>query len=224
MSRVDGGNRPPSSSRRPETERPERGDVSREKKPEAPAARPTGAKSQAPTGAKSQAPTGAQSKEVMSNQTMRPFQGRSDFEPARPTARPTPPARPAISPADAESIAQADAELGLLEEFPDQDAQGGLASAMLHAHSDAPVSQNRIVERLKQDGRLEALFGEVFRDGNPYVEQPHRKAIVRALDTAMERGTVTTDDIKAFARGAYAQEWREIGAALGGTAQPAKVK
>ncbi|NOK31825.1 hypothetical protein HMI49_01235, partial [Corallococcus exercitus] len=134
-------------------------------------------------------------------------------------SRPTPPQTPAVkpppSPAEAESIAQADMELGLLAEFPDADAQSGIASAMLHAHSDAPASQNRIVERLKQDGRLETLFGEVFREDNPYVEQPHKKAIVQALDTALSRGTVTSDDLRAFSRGTYAQEWQQIGAALG---------
>ncbi|RKH01064.1 hypothetical protein D7V97_29430, partial [Corallococcus sp. CA053C] len=127
----------------------------------------------------------------------------------------TPAVRAPSSPADAESIAQADMELGLLEEFPDADAQSGIASAMLHAHSDAPVSQNRIVERLKQDGRLESLFGEVFRQDNPYVEPPHKAAIVRALDTALTRGTVTSDDLRAFSRGTYAQEWQQIGVALG---------
>jgi hypothetical protein len=71
------------------------------------------------------------------------------------------------------------------------------------------------VERLKQDGRLEALFGEVFREDNPYVEQPHKAAIVRALDTALSRGTVTSDELRAFSRGTYAQEWQQIGAALG---------
>ncbi|MCY1036543.1 hypothetical protein OV207_34220 [Corallococcus sp. BB11-1] len=196
MSRVDGGNRPSPPTKRSEFER---GDATRDTKPAAaPAARPP------------------------ANATVRSFQGRSDFEPARPSpSRPTPTpvqtqaARPPPSPADAESIAQADMELGLLEEFPDADAQSGIASAMLHAHSDAPVSQNRIVERLKQDGRLESLFGEVFREDNPFVEQPHKAAIVRALDTALTRGTVTSDDLRAFSRGTYAQEWQQIGVALG---------
>lgn len=199
MSRIDGGNRPASPSRRPETERTERSEAPREKKP---------------------------GTSVRDNPTLRNLQGRSDFEPSRPAPRAPvsqAPAQRPVTPADAESIAQADEELGLLAEFPDQDAQGGMASAMLHAHADAPVSQNRIVERLKQDGRLEALFGEVFREGNPYVEQPHRAAIVRALDTALARGTVTNEDLRAFARGAYAQEWKEIGAALGDTA-PAGTK
>lgn len=198
MSRVDGGNRPSVPPKRSEFERSERSDATRENKP------------------------GASQARAPANATVRSFQGRSDFEPARPApSRPTPtPAQtPAVrapnSPADAESIAQADMELGLLEEFPDADAQSGIASAMLHAHSDAPVSQNRIVERLKQDGRLESVFGEVFRQDNPYVEQPHKAAIVRALDTALTRGTVTSDDLRAFSRGTYAQEWQQIGVALG---------
>lgn len=196
MSRVDGGNRPSVPAKRSEFERSERSDATRDGKPAAsPGRQPA-------------------------NATVRSFQGRSDFEPARPaSSRPTPTQTPAVkaqpSPADAESIAQADMELGLLEEFPDADAQSGIASAMLHAHSDAPASQNRIVERLKQDGRLETLFGEVFREDNPYVEQPHKAAIVRALDTALTRGTVTGDDLRAFSRGTYAQEWQQIGAALG---------
>jgi hypothetical protein len=162
---------------------------------------------------------------VTASRTLRTFQGQSEFEPARPAPKAAPASvAKAVTPADAESIAQADVELGLLEEFPDQDAQGGLASAMLHAHADAPASQNRIIERLKQDGRLEALFGEVFREGNPYVEQPHRTAVVQALDTALSRGTVTSDDLRAFARGAYAQEWREIGAALGDSTQAPRKK
>ncbi|MGE6756800.1 hypothetical protein ACQKGO_02205 [Corallococcus interemptor] len=199
MSRVDGGNRPSLPPKRSEFERSERSDVTRDSKPGAPA--------------QGRAPA---------NANVRSFQGRSDFEPARPApGRPTPAQTPAVkappSPAEAESIAQADIELGLLSEFPDADAQSGIASAMLHAHADAPASQNRIVERLKQDGRLETLFGEVFREDNPYVEQPHKKAIVRALDTALTRGTVTTDDLRAFSRGTYAQEWQQIGAELGTT-------
>ncbi|MBZ4336238.1 hypothetical protein NR800_31905 [Corallococcus interemptor] len=200
MSRVDGGNRPSLPPKRSEFERSERSDVTRDTKP------------------------GAAQGRTPANANVRSFQGRSDFEPARPapaSSRPTPAQTPAVkappSPADAESIAQADMELGLLEEFPDADAQSGIASAMLHAHADAPVSQNRIVERLKQDGRLETLFGEVFREDNPYVEQPHKNAIVKALDTALSRGTVTGDDLRAFSRGTYAQEWQQIGAALGTT-------
>lgn len=198
MSRVDGGNRPSLPPKRSEFERSERSDVTRDSKP------------------------GAAQGRTPANANVRSFQGRSDFEPARPApSRPTPAQTPAVkappSPAEAESIAQADIELGLLAEFPDADAQSGIASAMLHAHADAPASQNRIVERLKQDGRLETLFGEVFREDNPYVEQPHKKAIVRALDTALTRGTVTTDDLRAFSRGTYAQEWQQIGAELGTT-------
>ncbi|MBN8229428.1 hypothetical protein JYK02_18110 [Corallococcus macrosporus] len=196
MSRVDGGNRPSLPPKRSEFERSERSDATRDGK------------------------TGTARGKAPANANVRSFQGRSDFEPARPApSRPTPPQTPAVkappSPAEAESIAQADMELGLLAEFPDADAQSGIASAMLHAHSDAPASQNRIVERLKQDGRLETLFGEVFREDNPYVEQPHKKAIVQALDTALNRGTVTSDDLRAFSRGTYAQEWQQIGAALG---------
>ncbi|WP_223642024.1 hypothetical protein [Corallococcus sp. EGB] len=196
MSRVDGGNRPSLPSKRSEFERSERSDVTRDSK------------------------QGAAQGRTPANANVRSFQGRSDFEPARAApSRPTPTQTQAVkappSPADAESIAQADMELGLLEEFPDADAQSGIASAMLHAHSDAPVSQNRIVERLKQDGRLETLFGEVFRENNPYVEQPHKNAIVKALDTALSRGTVTGDELRAFSRGTYAQEWQQIGAALG---------
>ncbi|WP_426756966.1 hypothetical protein [Myxococcus sp. Y35] len=188
MSRIDGGNRP-SSPKGPVPERtstPERPD----------------------TGAAAKATKSAQV-----HRAVQPFHGRSDFEPDRRPAQravtaPPPP------PLDAAAIAGADAELELLSEFPDADAQGGLASAMLHAHANEPASQARIVERLKQDGRLESLFGEVFREGNPYVEQPHRKAVVRALDTAMARGTVTAGDLRAFARGAYAREWQQIGSEL----------
>jgi len=149
---------------------------------------------------------------------VQPFQGRSGFEPDR---RPTPRAMPTMTAPNvsvqtpAQDVAGADAELELLSEFPDQaGAQGGLASAMLHAHADEPASQARIIERLKQDGRLEALFGEVFRKGNPYVEQPHRNAVVRALDTALARGTVTSKELRTFARGTYAREWRQIGSEL----------
>ncbi|WP_426733392.1 hypothetical protein [Myxococcus faecalis] len=199
MSRIDGGNR--SSS--PKSSLPERSSTER---------------------ADSAANKGVQQspgkKDAQATRAVSPFQGRSDFEPDR---RPTPRATPAVAlgggpltPASSEAsaIAGADAELELLSEFSDADAQGGMASAMLHAHADEPASQARIVERLKQDGRLESLFGEVFREGNPYVEQPHRAAVVRALDTAMARGTVTSDDLRSFTRGAYAQEWRQIGSEL----------
>ncbi|AEI62775.1 hypothetical protein [Corallococcus macrosporus] len=191
MSRIDGGNRPSS----PKGPAPERASS-----PERPAS------STASQGAKG----------VQAHRAVQPFQGRSDFEPDRRPAQRgvTAPPPPAL---DATAIAGADAELELLSEFPDQaDAQGGLASAMLHAHAHEPASQARIVERLKQDGRLESLFGEVFREGNPYVEQPHRNAVVRALDTAITRGTVTLEDLRSFARGAYAQEWRQIGSELVG--------
>ncbi|MCP3135874.1 hypothetical protein [Pyxidicoccus xibeiensis] len=191
MSRIDGGNRPSSPkgpiSERPAAERPDSGTA-----------------------------RGAQpgTKDVQTHRAVQPFQGRSDFEPSRPAPRATPAVNVAVQPSPAD-VSGADAELELLSEFPDQaDAQGGLASAMLHAHADEPASQARIVERLKQDGRLEALFGEVFREGNPYVEQPHRTAVVRALDTALARGTVTGEELRAFARGAYAQEWRQIGSEL----------
>ncbi|MCP3103703.1 hypothetical protein LZ198_32955 [Myxococcus sp. K15C18031901] len=195
MSRIDGGNRSSSPkgsvAERSSTERPDSASAS---KGTAPAA-----------------------KDRPVHRAVQPFQGRSDFETGR---RPTPRGLPAVaavptpSAADASAIAGADAELELLSEFQDADAQGGLASAMLHAHADEPVSQARIIERLKQDGRLESLFGEVFRDGNPYVEQPHRTAVVRALDTALARGAVTSEDLRAFTRGAYAQEWQQIGSEL----------
>ncbi|MFP2959676.1 hypothetical protein ACLEPN_18005 [Myxococcus sp. 1LA] len=189
MSRIDGGNRPS----------PPKGPVhERASTPERPAA--------------STASQGTKGGQV--HRAVQPFQGRSDFEPDRRPAQRgvTAPPPPSL---DATAIAGADAELELLSEFPDQaDAQGGLASAMLHAHANEPASQARIVERLKQDGRLESLFGEVFREGNPYVEQPHRNAVVRALDTAVARGTVTLEDLRSFARGAYAQEWRQIGSEL----------
>ncbi|QDE66336.1 MULTISPECIES: hypothetical protein [Myxococcus] len=189
MSRIDGGNRP-SSPKGPVHERAS-----------APEQRPA-------SGTATQGTKG-----VQAHRTVQTFQGRSDFEPDRRPAQRGVTAPP--PPPDATAIAGADAELELLSEFPDQaDAQGGLASAMLHAHANEPASQARIVERLKQDGRLESLFGEVFREGNPYVEQPHRNAVVRALGTAMARGTVTSDDLRAFARGAYAQEWRQIGSEL----------
>ncbi|WP_164008479.1 hypothetical protein [Pyxidicoccus trucidator] len=198
MSRIDGGNR--SSS--PKGPVPERSGAER------PDSGPTARGAQPSAG----------TKDLQNHRAVQPFNGHSDFEPAR---RPTPRATPAVNAPNvaaqppAQDVAGADAELELLSEFPDQaDAQGGLASAMLHAHSDEPASQARIVERLKQDGRLEALFGEVFREGNPYVEQPHRNAVVRALDTALARGTVTSDELRAFARGAYAQEWRQIGSEL----------
>ncbi|GHG98272.1 hypothetical protein [Comamonas sp. JC664] len=189
MSRIDGGNRP-SSPKGLVTERtstPDRQDA----------------------GTAAKATQGAQV-----HRAVQPFQGRSDFEPARPTAHRAVTAPPPSPPLDASAVAGADAELELLSEFPDADAQGGLASAMLHAHANEPASQARIVERLKQDGRLESLFGEVFREGNPYVEQPHRSAVVRALDTAMARGTVTAEDLRSFARGAYAHEWQQIGSEL----------
>ncbi|WP_163990061.1 hypothetical protein [Pyxidicoccus caerfyrddinensis] len=203
MSRIDGGNRS-SSPKGPVTER-------------SGAERPD-------TAAKGAQP-GAGTKGGQTHRAVQPFQGRSDFEPDR---RPTPRATPAVaSPGtaaqDLAAAAGADAELELLSEFPDQaDAQGGLASAMLHAHANEPASQARIVERLKQDGRLESLFGEVFREGNPYVEQPHRNAVVRALDTALARGTVTGEELRAFARGAYAQEWKQIGSELAAPAAPGK--
>ncbi|MFP2929256.1 hypothetical protein ACLESO_29455 [Pyxidicoccus sp. 3LG] len=200
MSRIDGGNRPSSPkgpvSERSGVERPESGTTAR----------------------------GAQQgkQEVQTHRAVQPFQGHSDFEPARPTPRATPAVNLAAQ-QPAQDVSGADAELELLSEFPDQaDAQGGLASAMLHAHADEPASQARIVERLKQDGRLEALFGEVFRKGNPYVEQPHRNAVVRALDTALERGAVTSDELRAFARGAYAREWRQIGSELSSPGAPKK--
>ncbi|MBZ4415469.1 hypothetical protein [Myxococcus sp. RHSTA-1-4] len=203
MSRIDGGNR--SSS--PKGPVPERSGA--ERPDSAPAAR----------GARKDA--GA--KDLQSHRAVQPFQGRSDFEPDR---RPTPRSMPAVTqPAVSAELAGADAELALLSEFPDQaDAQGGLASAMLHAHADEPASQAHIVERLKQDGRLEALFGEVFREGNPYVEQPHRNAVVRALGTALERGAVTSEDLRAFTRGAYAREWRQIGSELSSPASAAPRK
>ncbi|MFP2909614.1 hypothetical protein ACLESD_32130 [Pyxidicoccus sp. 3LFB2] len=194
MSRIDGGNRS-SSPKGPVLER-----SSTERPDSAPTAR----------GAQS----GPGTKDVQHHRAVQPFNGHSDFEPAR---RATPRATPAVNVAaqpPVQDVSGADAELELLSEFPDADAQGGLASAMLHAHADEPASQARIVERLKQDGRLEALFGEVFREGNPYVEQPHRTAVVRALDTALARGTVTGEELRAFARGAYAQEWRQIGSEL----------
>lgn len=195
MSRIDGGNRsssPKSSvTERSSTERPDSASKNVQQSPG--------------------------KKEVQAHRAVSPFQGRSDFEPERRTTpRATPAINPALAPAasEASAIAGADAELELLSEFPDADAQGGMASAMLHAHADEPASQARIVERLKQDGRLESLFGEVFREGNPYVEQPHRTAVVRALDTALARGTVTSDDLRTFTRGAYAQEWQQIGSEL----------
>lgn len=199
MSRIDGGNRPSSP----------KGPVPERSSPERPDSASTARGSQ----------PGAGTKDVQAHRAVQPFNGHSDFEPAR---RPTPRATPAVSapnvavpPPAAQDVSGTDAELELLSEFPDQaDAQGGLASAMLHAHADEPASQARIVERLKQDGRLEALFGEVFREGNPYVEQPHRTAVVQALDTALARGTVTGEELRAFARGAYAQEWRQIGSEL----------
>ncbi|QSQ20377.1 hypothetical protein JY651_34720 [Pyxidicoccus parkwayensis] len=199
MSRIDGGNR--SSS--PKGSVPERSGAER-----------------SDTASKGAQP-GAGTKGGQTHRAVQPFQGRSDFEPdRRPTPRTTPAVTPPSTPAqDVAAAAGADAELELLSEFPDADAQGGLASAMLHAHKDEPASQARIVERLKQDGRLESLFGEVFREGNPYVEQPHRNAVVRALDTALARGTVTGEDLKSFTRGAYAQEWQLIGSEL---AAPAK--
>lgn len=196
MSRIDGGNRTSSpkgsSTERSSTERPDSASKSAQQVPG--------------------------KKDLPTARAVSPFQGRSDFEPDRRTTPPrgTPNLRGALTPpaSDAQAIAGADAELELLSEFPDADAQGGLASAMLHAHADEPTSQTRIVERLKQDGRLESLFGEVFREGNPYVEQPHRAAVVRALDTALARGAVTGEDLRAFTRGAYAQEWRQIGSEL----------
>jgi hypothetical protein len=194
MSRIDGGNRSSSPkgpvSERSTSERPASGGPARGAQPGA--------------------------KDVQTHRAVQPYQGRSDFEPARQTPRPMPGVSPpnvAAQPPPVD-VTGTDAELELLSEFPDPDAQGGLASAMLHAHKDEPASQARIVERLKQDGRLEALFGEVFREGNPYVEQPHRSAVVRALDTALARGTVTSEELRAFARGAYAQEWRQIGSEL----------
>lgn len=195
MSRIDGGNRPSS----PKGPVPERSGAER------PDSGPTARGAQ----------QGAGAKELPPHRAVQTFQGRSDFEPDR---RPTPRATPAVSgapSAPAAEVAGADAELELLSEFPDQaDAQGGLASAMLHAHADEPASQARIVERLKQDGRLESLFGEVFRQGNPFVEQPHRSAVVRALGNALARGTVTPEDLRSFSRGAYAQEWQQIGSEL----------
>ncbi|WP_342378669.1 hypothetical protein NVS55_04680 [Myxococcus stipitatus] len=197
MSRIDGGNRtsPPkgSSTERSSTERPDSASKSAQQVPG--------------------------KKDLPTARAVSPFQGRSDFEPDRRTPpRGTPDLSGALTSlaadAHAQAIAGADAELELLSEFPDADAQGGMASAMLHAHADEPMSQTRIVERLKQDGRLESLFGEVFREGNPYVEQPHRAAVVRALDTALARGAVTSEDLRAFTRGAYAQEWRQIGSEL----------
>ncbi|WP_171818314.1 hypothetical protein [Pyxidicoccus fallax] len=188
MSRIDGGNRS-SSPKGPVRSGAER-----------------------PDSAAQGARKDAGAKDLQNHRAVQPFQGRSDFEPDR---RATPRAV-APQPAVSAQIANADAELALLSEFPDQaDAQGGLASAMLHAHADEPASQARIVERLMQDGRLEALFGEVFREGNPYVEQPHRTAVVRALGTALARGAVTGEDLRAFTRGAYAHEWRQIGSELG---------
>lgn len=202
MSRIDGGNRP-SSPKGPVTER-------------SGAERPD-------TAAKGAQP-GAGTKGGQTHRAVQPFQGRSDFEPdRRQTPRPMPAVTsPGVAAQDLAAAAGADAELELLSEFPDADAQGGLASAMLHAHANEPASQARIVERLKQDGRLEALFGEVFREGNPYVEQPHRNAVVRALDTALARGTVTGEELRAFARGAYAQEWTQIGSELTSPAAPGK--
>jgi len=200
MSRIDGGNRSSSP----------KGSVAERSSTE----RPDSAAAKGPRPA---------AKDPQVHRAVQPFQGHSDFETGR---RPIPRGLPAVgsvpppSAADAAAIAGADAELELLSEFPDPDAQGGLASAMLHAHADEPVSQARIVERLKQDGRLESLFGEVFREGNPYVEQPHRAAVVRALDTALERGAVTSEDLRTFARGAYAQEWRQIGSELATPEKP----
>lgn len=198
MSRIDGGNRSSSP----------KGPVLERSGAERPATAPAAGGAKKDTGAK----------ELQHHRAVQPFQGHSDFEPAR---RPAPRAGAAQPPTVSAQIAGADAELDLLSEFPDQaDAQGGLASAMLHAHADEPASQARIVERLKQDGRLESLFGEVFREGNPYVEQPHRNAVVRALGTALARGTVTSEDLRTFTRGAYAREWRQIGSELsspGGT-------
>jgi hypothetical protein len=192
MSRIDGGNR----SSPPKGPVPER----------------SGAERPAPAPAAQGARKDAGAKELQHHRAVQPFQGRSDFEPERRSLpRAVAPQPPPLS----AQIAGADAELELLSEFPDQaDAQGGLASAMLHAHADEPASQARIIERLKQDGRLESLFGEVFREGNPYVEQPHRNAVVRALGTALARGTVTNEDLRAFTRGAYAREWRQIGSEL----------
>ena len=201
MSRIDGGNR--SSS------------------PKGPVAERSGAERPDSGAAAQGARKGAEAKGLPAHRAVQPFQGRSDFEPDR---RVTPRTASnvgtgavpvAARQAPTAEVAGADAELELLREFPDQaDAQGGLASAMLHAHADEPASQVRIVERLKQDGRLEALFGEVFREGNPYVEQPHRNAVVRALGTALARGTVTSEDLRTFTRGAYASEWRQIGSEL----------
>jgi hypothetical protein len=186
MSRIDGGNRP-SSLKGPVPER-------------------SGAEKPAAKGS-------AATKEPQTPRAVQTFQGRSDFEPA---GRTPPRGMPSMgAPMDLSAIANADAELELLSEFSGQaDAQGGLASAMLHAHANEPISQVRIVERLKQDGRLESLFGEVFRQGNPFVEQPHRSAVVRALGNALARGTVTPEDLRSFSRGAYAQEWQQIGSEL----------
>lgn len=198
MSRIDVGNR----SSAPKGPVPERSG------PERPDSGPTARRAKPSVG----------TKDLQAHRAVQPFQGRSDFEPDR---HPTPRAMPTMTAPNvsvqtaAQDVAGADAALALLSEFPDQaDAQGGIASAMLHAHADEPASQARIVERLKQDGRLEALFGEVFREGNPYVEQPHRNAVVRALGTALARGTVTSEELRAFARGAYAREWRQIGSEL----------
>jgi hypothetical protein len=193
MSRIDGGNRP-SSPKSPLTERSgfERAESSPAGKP---AAKGTGTKE-------------------LPNRTMQTFQGRSDFEPA---GRTPPRGLPSMGAPtmDLSAIANADAELELLSEFSGQaDAQGGLTAGMLHAHASEPIAQVRIVERLKQDGRLESLFGEVFRQGNAFVEQPHRNAVVRALGNALARGTVTPEDLRAFSRGAYAQEWQQIGSEL----------
>lgn len=198
MSRIDGGNRPST----PKGPLPERS--SSERTEAAPSAKA------APKAPGTQA-----------HRTVQTFQGRSDFEPAsRPTPRGMPSmgapgAAPAAPTTDLSAIANADAELELLSEFAGQpDAQGGLASAMLHAHGNEPASQVRIVERLKKDGRLESLFGEVFREGNAFVEQPHRSAVVRALGNAVARGTVTPEDLRSFSQGDYAREWQQIGAAL----------
>ncbi len=195
MSRIDGGNRP-SPLKGPQPER-----SSSERTEATPAAKA------APKAPGTQA-----------HRTVQTFQGRSDFEPSsRPTPRGMPSmGAPSAAPVtDLSAIANADAELELLSEFSGQpDAQGGLASAMLHAHANEPASQVRIVERLKKDGRLESLFGEVFREGNSFVEQPHRSAVVRALGNAVARGTVTAEDLRSFSQGDYAREWQQIGAAL----------
>src|SRR5687768_13481601 len=117
MSRINGGNRP-STPKAPTPERPgaERSDSARDPK---------------------------RTPDVQAHGAVRTFQGRSDFEPGpRPTPR-SPPVLTSPTPTEAAAIAGADVELALLSEVPDADAQGGLASAMLHAHADEPASQAR---------------------------------------------------------------------------------